>query len=501
MRWIRYTTRGGFLSVVLLLAAPCTADPGGADGWRISTPEEQGVSSSQLVTMFRDIETKHGAGLHSVIVVKNGALIAEVYLPPYHAETLHNIKSASKSVLSALVGVALDKGLFKSLDQKVSDFYPDIAAGPGKKDITLRHLLTMSAGFDWSDAREGGGQPLPYDLNAWKLVPMRSNPGAEFQYNTMLAHMMSAIITKASGRSTSAFATDALFRPLGITQFSWSKDSRGIDIGGTELFLKPRDMAKFGQMYLQGGKWAGRQVVGARWVSESTAPQVRMPYHPCSEQGTNYDYGYWWWLPERGYMAKGSLGQYIMVRPDLNMVVVVTGEDECAIYPYLERYLFAGSASRLPPAPFAEQELRRVLKRLENPPPQPVPRSPAIASSISGRKYVLAANPMGMRSVVVSFPKSAEAKMEIAFEKMTLAFPIGLDGIPRTANVGISLGNNSEPSIVAAQGGWKGNSVFEFRFHIVGDVISQTFSLDFVGDELSMQIRSGAPTMYLTGKR
>ena len=499
MHHVRLALYGGVLVALLLMTVPGIAAPADADGWRNSTPEEQGVSSARLLAMFRDIEAKGGAGLHSVVVVKNGALIAEAYLPPYHAETLHNIKSASKSILSALVGIALERKIIESLDQKVSDFYPDFAAGPGKQDINLRHLLTMSAGFDWRDYRESGGEPVPYDLDAWKLIPMRSKPGAEFQYNTMLAHMMSAILTKTTGGRTSEFARNALFGPLGITRFSWSKDKRGIDIGGSEVFLTPRDMAKFGQLFLQGGKWSGRQVVSARWVSESTAPHTHMPYHPCTEHAM--DYGYWWWLPERGYMAKGSLGQYIMVRPDLNMVVAVTGEDECAIYPYLDRYLFVASTPRLPPDPSAQQELRRVLQRLENPAPRPAPTLPAVAGSISARQYSMAPNAMGMRFFTLTFLNKDEARVDVVFEKMAFTFPVGLDGIPRTANVGISLGNNSEPSIVAARGGWTGNNSFEFHFHIVGDVISQTFALVFSGEELSMQIRSGAPPINLTGKR
>jgi CubicO group peptidase (beta-lactamase class C family) len=220
------------------------------DNWKVSTPETQGVDSLKLLEMFQDIQAKRGSGLHSILIVKNGYLILESYIAPYHKGTLHNVKSASKSILSALVGIALREKFLKNLDQKVSEFYPEYVNDPQKKDITLRHLLTMTAGLTWSYDQETTSPVSPFDLEQWKAIPMRDTPGKKFEYNTMLAHMMSAILTKASGKSTKEIADSSLFKPLGISDVQWSKDNKGIYLGGAELFLKPRDMAKFGLLYL-----------------------------------------------------------------------------------------------------------------------------------------------------------------------------------------------------------------------------------------------------------
>ena len=176
------------------------------DNWKISTPEAQGVDSRKLLEMFQGIKATGGSDLHSILIVKNGYLITESYLTPYHKETLHNVKSASKSILSALVGIALREKYLSSLDQRVSEFYPEYVNDPQKKEITLRHLLTMTAGLTWSYDQETASPVSPNNLETWNVVPMSDTPGEKFEFNTMLAHMMSAILTKASGKSTKEFA-------------------------------------------------------------------------------------------------------------------------------------------------------------------------------------------------------------------------------------------------------------------------------------------------------
>ena len=470
--------------------------------WKISTPEAQGVDSRKLLEMFQDIQAKGGGGLHSLLIVRNGYLIAEGYLAPYHKETLHNVKSATKSILSALVGIALEKKYLKSLDQKVSDFYPEYVSDPRKKEITLRHLLTMTAGLAWSYDQETTSPVSPTDLESWKVVPMRDAPGEKFEYNTMLAHMMSAILTKASGKSTKEFADTFLFRPLGISDEKWSQDNKGIYIGGSELFLRPRDMAKFGLLTLNKGVWNGRQIVPRAWVEESTSPKLSIGpdrYYP-----TVIRYGYWWWIPDRSYQARGYNGQYIIIRPDLNMVVVVTGENQNAIFQYLDSAIFQAAASKgsLPPNPKAVHALNRLLGRLENPEAQAVGPMPEIAARVSGKKFVLEANKMGMQSFVLSFKDGRECAMKVTIGKLTLDFPIGLDGNFRIANAGVSFGNNFEQSEIASKGSWVDDKTFAFRFHILGDVVTEVFSFKFTDDDVSLglDVGNGISSTRIAGK-
>lgn len=460
------------------------------DNWKVSTPETQGVDSRKLLEMFQDIKAKRGSDFHSILIVKNGYLITESYFAPYQKETLHNVKSASKSVLSALVGIALREKYLKNLDQKVSEFYPEYVNDPQKRDITLRHLLTMTAGLTWSYDQETASPVSPFDLEQWKTIRMRDTPGKKFEYNTMLAHMMSAILTKASGKSTKEIADAFLFKPLGISDVQWSKDNKGIYLGGAELFLKPRDMAKFGLLYLNKGMWSGQQVVPREWVEESTSPKLSID--PDLNYPRAIRYGYWWWIPARGYQARGWGGQYIIVRPDMKMVVVVTGEDQGAIFQYLDPYIFQAVSSEgsLPPNLQATQVLNGLLNELERPLAQEVGPMPKIATRVAGKKYALEPNKRGLQSLVLSFKNGRECVMKLTIGKQTLDFPIGLDGNFRIVDTGMSMGNNSEQSRVASKGSWVDDKTFIFKFHILGDVLTSTFSMKFTDDEVSLSFGS-----------
>ena len=470
------------------------------DDWKISTPEAQGVDSRKLLAMFQGIKAKGGSDLHSILIVRNGYLITESYLAPYHKETLHNVKSASKSILSALVGIALREKYVSSLDQKVSEFYPEYVDDPRKREITLRHLLTMTAGLAWSYDRETASPVSPNNLEAWSVVPMRDPPGEKFEYNTMLAHMMSAILTKASGRSTKEFADSFLFKPLGISGVQWIKDNKGIYLGGSELFLRPRDMAKFGLLYLNKGVWNGQQVVPREWVEESTSPKVSIG--PDLNYPMAIKYGYWWWIPAQGYQARGYNGQYIIVRPDLKMVVAVTSEDQSAIFQYLDSYVFQAASSKgpLPSNPEGSRALSRLLNELERPLAQPVGPMPGIAAKVAGKKYALEPNKLGMQSFVLSFEDARECIMKVAIGKQILDFPVGLDGNFRIVNAGISLDSNSEPSRLASKGSWADDKTFVVRSHILGDVVTQTFSMQFTGDDVSLDFGSTTPYIRIMGK-
>jgi len=470
------------------------------DNWGLSTPEAQGVDSRKLLEMFQDIKAKGGSDLHSILIVKNGYLITESYLPPYHRETLHNVKSATKSILSALVGIALEKKFLRSLDQKVVEFYPEYVSEPQKKEITLRHLLTMTAGLAWSYDQETASPTSPNDLESWKAVPMRETPGEKFEYNTMLAHMMSAVLTKASGKSTKEFADSFLFGPLGISDIQWTKDNKGIHLGGAELFLKPRDMAKFGLLYLNKGVWNGQQVVPGAWVEESTSPKLTIA--PDVHYAVALKYGYWWWIPGQGYQARGYNGQYIIVRPDLKMVVVVTSENQGAIFQYLDRYIFHAVASKrpLPPNPQAARALTRLVSELEEPLAQTVAPMPGIATKVAGKKYALEPNRMGMQSFVLSFKDARECMMRVTMHDQVLAFPVGLDGNFRVVDTGISLSNNSEQSRVASRGSWVNDETFVFKFHILGDVVTQTFSMKFTGGDVSLDFGNAISSTRMIGK-
>ncbi|MGH9464712.1 MAG: serine hydrolase domain-containing protein [Thermoanaerobaculia bacterium] len=264
-------------------------------------------------------------GSRSLLVVADGATVWEERWDGGGPGTSVNVKSAAKSLLSALVGIALERGHLRSLEAPVLELLPEAFQGveeaPGRA-LTLRHLLTMTAGLESTSGTGYGPWVASPDWVRYVLTRRRvAPPGELFIYSTGSSHLLSAILTRATGQPTRDFARQALLEPLGI-EASWSRDPQGIDFGGNELRMTPRALARFGQLYLQGGEWAGQQLVPAAWIQESRRR------HAEGWPDRYGAYGYLWWLPPGrpggAYMAMGYGGQVLYVAPERALVVVVT---------------------------------------------------------------------------------------------------------------------------------------------------------------------------------
>jgi CubicO group peptidase (beta-lactamase class C family) len=329
------------LMIIMTGCSPMTGelDPA-ADSewpWEAVTPESQGIQSEDLVRMVEYIE-EYNLAIHSIIIYKDGTIPFETYFDSYSTQLSHNLKSTSKGVISALVGIALHEGYIESLDESVLSYFPEYKlSDPRLAEITIRDLLTMSSGLKWNE----NGLNSMYTFFVSKRIvprvlklPVVADPGTTFNYNTGLTHLLSAILSRASGMSTLAFAEEYLFKPLDIQNVQWEQDRDGVYIGGSELFMTPRAMTKFGVMYLQNGMYSGQQVVPEDWVQESTTTQIEGLFH-----GAQVQYGYLWWLDignqlftyldnEDAFLAMGSHGQRIFIHPDHNLVVVITADQE-----------------------------------------------------------------------------------------------------------------------------------------------------------------------------
>lgn len=276
--------------------------------------------------------------LHGLLVVRNGYLVLERYFDGWTAERLHTQQSVSKSFISALVGIAIDRGAIAGTHEKVLDFFPERRSirnvDERKRAMTLEHLLTMRSGTDY---HERGADSPHSRLNrlsrGWDRFyldrPMASAPGTRFQYDSGGVILLSSLLQARTGLHADAYAERHLFAPLGIERTRWYRNAEGHPHTGGGLSLRPRDMAKLGLLYLRGGRWGDRQVVPADWVARSTSLQVarRRGEHEIG-------YGYLWWILEPDpagdgrrhiYAAAGFMGQYIFVVPEHDMVVVVTG--------------------------------------------------------------------------------------------------------------------------------------------------------------------------------
>lgn len=291
--------------------------------------------------------------LRSLLISRRGTLVVERYFNGARATRLANIKSASKSVISALVGIAIDRGLIASVNVPLATYFPDILRGePRKGQITIEDLLTMRSGLEGTSNRNYGAWVLSPNWVRHALTrPLVAEPGSAMEYSTGNTHLLSAILTRSSGKSTWRFAQDVLAQPLGFTLAQWPRDPQGVFFGGNDMLMTPRQMLAFGELYLHAGRVAGRQVVPAAWVSASLTPRARSRW-------SDQEYGYGWWLREMGgrqvYFAWGFGGQYIFIVPTLDLVVVTTSATDVSeerrahrrtIFDVLEQVMTSAAAS------------------------------------------------------------------------------------------------------------------------------------------------------------
>ena len=283
---------------------------------------------AQAAGLDLDAAAKAAAGmprLRSLLVSQRGNLALERYFRGTRATALANIKSASKSVISALVGIAIERKLIAGVAAPIARYFPD-QFGPdvdsSRRKITIEDLLTMRSGLESTSIHNYGAWVRSPNWVAYALRrPMASPPGRAMIYSTGNYHLLSAILTKASGKSTWAFANEVLAKPLGFTLARWPQDPQGIYFGGNDMLMTPRQMVAFGELYLNRGRAGGRQIVPEAWVDVSLVPRT-------SSNWSGQLYGYGWWVRElagrQAFYAWGYGGQFIFVIPDLDLVVVTT---------------------------------------------------------------------------------------------------------------------------------------------------------------------------------
>ena len=265
--------------------------------------------------------------LHSLLVSHDDELVVERYFNGARARDAANVKSVSKSVMSALIGLAIAEGHIRGLDQSITDFYPELAADERKRRITIGNLLSMQAGLETTSFYNYGSWVLSDDWVDYALrQPLRADPGTRLVYSTGNTHLLSDILTAATGRSTLDFARRTLATPLGFELEPWPQDPAGVYFGGNNMTLTPRQMLSFGNLYLNEGKVGNRQVLPATWIAASFERRVESP----RERGRYYGYG-WWIKSMAGFDAPyawGYGGQFIMLVPELELVVVTTSNSE-----------------------------------------------------------------------------------------------------------------------------------------------------------------------------
>ncbi len=290
--------------------------------WTYADPEQQGMSAALLQEASDELAAL--PFVTSFIVLRRGAIVYERYLHGSQAQHSNNVHSASKSILADVAGLALEQGHITGLDQAVAEILPqyfDAVSDPRKLDITVEHLLTMTAGFRWvEDFTEYTIDDQEDWLQAIVDLPLVADPGTGFEYSTGSTHLLSAVITAATGQSTCAYAHEQLLEPMGITAEHWGADPQGIFSGGCNLYRTARELLRLGLLHLQDGVWEGEQLVPDGWI-ESTE-------HWHTDFGDGWGYGYCFWLTELdGHpmaIAWGYGGQLVYILRDLDLAVLIT---------------------------------------------------------------------------------------------------------------------------------------------------------------------------------
>ncbi|MCI8549561.1 MAG: serine hydrolase [Lachnospiraceae bacterium] len=336
-------------------------------GWQFSrvVPESQGIPSRKLASFIRELAEEGRIDLHHVMVLRHGMVIAEVSVAPYKNGMWHASYSMCKTITGLAVGMLIAEGRL-ALDDKVFTLLDKKSLLSGKKNLTVEHLLTMSSGAGFNETGMVSGDDW---LSSYLQSGIKGTPGKQFEYNSMNTYILSAIITKITGETLMEYLRPRLWEPLGITRVFWETCPRGICKGGWGLLISTEDAAKIGQLFLQKGKWQGRQLVPEEWLKASVEKHMDSP-----EYMGPYGYGYQVWLGGRpgSCTFNGMLGQNVVVYPDLDMVIATNaGSDElyqnCVLLNIVRKYFEEdfNPEETLPEDPAGYRQLQEVKKRLE----------------------------------------------------------------------------------------------------------------------------------------
>ncbi|MBN1508920.1 MAG: serine hydrolase [Sedimentisphaerales bacterium] len=489
---------------ITVLTVVCSTICAGA-GLPRSSPEAQGVSSSAVLS-FIEAANREIDSLHSFMLLRHGHVVAEGWWSPYNPESPHSLYSLSKSFTSTAVGLAVAEGRV-SLDDEVLKFFPeDAPAEPSAnlKAMRVSDLLRMSTGQQTEPPRP----PDQVWTKAFLAHPVPFKPGTHFLYNTSVTYMLSAIVQKATGQTILDYLRPRLFEPLGIEQPTWEASPQGISTGGYGLSIRTEDIARFGQLYLQKGKWQGKQLLPEAWVEAATARQTSNGSSPNSDWDQGYGYQFWR-CRHNVYRGDGAFGQYCIVLPEQDAVIAITSgvKDMQAVLNLIwDKLLPAFGSSPLAPDDAGRKKLAQTLKNLSVP-PQEGSASPA---NVWGKEYRFAANDRKLESIALENNQrdslvTLVARFDGAERRITCGrgawqkgrVPWGLDRV-------LSGGIVTEHP-VAASGAWTASDTFTTKLCFYETPYITTIRLKFSEHELKYDVETNVgfgPTRepQLTGR-
>ena len=463
------------LATSALLSAPLamaqqTTPPWPTRGWLVSSPEEQGMSSERLARL---VDFGSLNDMDSVLVTRHGRIVLEATYAPFRPGLKHHVYSVTKSVTSTLVGMAVGDGSLDSTGRTIADFFDNL--DDAKKSITVQQLLDMTSGIGWSEGLSGNIESAIAMARSpdWQRFvldrPMATAPGERFYYGSGNSHLLSAILSKVTGKSALDYAREKLFGPLGIDDVLWPADPQGVTTGGWGLRLQPRDMAKIGYLWLRGGVWEGKQILPASWIEGVRKADIDMRESWASDLRYARQF---WAMPRRdAFMAVGRHGQFIVVVPRLDIVAVVTSSQRFVSpssnavstpryrFETLVSYLVAAVTSDRPVAaqPAATAELAERVKAVAIEQPALANGSgppPAVAKAVSGKTWRFAdIDPLRVRSLTLRLD-DPQPSYEYELDGGPPGAPVGRFGGPIGFDGRFAVGGRLPYGPSAARGAW-----------------------------------------------
>ncbi len=441
-----------------------------------SSPETEGVSSAGLLE-FVDAADNGLDSLHSFMLVRHGKVVAEAWWAPYSPQSPHSLYSLSKSFTSTAVGMAIAEGKL-GLDDNLLKFFPDDApAEPSNnlKAMRVSDLLRMNTGHQ-TEPRRVSDQVWTKAFLAHE-VPFK--PGTHFLYNTSATYMLSAIVQKATGEKLIDYLQPRLFGPLGIENPTWESSPQGINTGGYGLSVRTEDIAKFGQLYLQKGKWQGKQLLPAEWVAKATARQTSNGSNPKSDWDQGY--GYQFWQCRNGaYRGDGAFGQFCVVLPEQDAVIAITSgvrNMQAVLDVVWDKLLPAIKSGTLQANDDAEKKLKQRVAKLS----LQIPESKSTApDKVVGKKYVFPANEQKLESLVLDSSTGGITTVVTSIggsEQRLICIPgAWMRGKVSWANSPVRPAENC--------GAWTASDTFTAKICFYETPFVNTIHLKFSGDEV-----------------
>ena len=479
-------------SLLILLAVLWSAPLAAQAPLTRSTPEHEGISSTAILSFVQAADTGVDA-MNSFMLVRHGKVVAEGWWTPYDARTQHVLYSLSKSFTSTAVGLAIAEGKM-SLDDAVLKYFPDEAPtqpSANLRAMRVRDLIRMNTGHVTEPSIITPADSSMRDAtwaHRFLMHPVQFKPGTHFLYNSGATYMLSAIVQKVTGQTVREYLTPRLFVPLGIESPTWVSSPQGINAGGYGLSVRTEDIAKLGQLYLQRGKWSGKQLIPAAWVDEATSRQTSNGSSPTSDWDQGYGYQFWRSRHDT-YRGDGAFGQYMMVIPQYDAVVAITSgvrDMQSVMNLVWDKLLPAFTASSLPENAVARRALEAKLASLSVRMPAGRPVS-SLAARVNGKWFELPDNERGMRAVSLDLTPSAPALLvrTAAGETRT---PIG---IGKWTSSKSAFNNRIDQMLsvlpgpaVAASGAWTADSVFTVKLVAPETPFYSTLEFNFTGDRL-----------------